>query len=453
MFRSLIAVERGFNRLLFIPAFPQPAVRDRVTDFMRRLKSLGSEVIWYDSVSWNGNLCYQNCLTEANKPFLNLGLDGLFTNYNWTRNLLRRCQSEAEDTVTSSRIFVGVDCFGRGCPGGGGLSTNIALKLILDAMLERPDRPLSVALFAPGWPFENCDLSPANGNQLYAHQLVADLDEKFWSPLAPLLSRIRGASQGFRALFRPIIPYLPTCTPSDISHPSMDLIFSTDCCTGQGPIGMLDSFGSNMSRQHLIPSCFQFSEDLDGNQEITNSLKTFTSHLSVTQFACPHLKNGAGTCLLIRSLASSPRNFLIELFSFGPGVWIARSTLVTISIGSKQCKDANLLSWVNALSHKLVPFALFIDWADCGSDPERIDLHRYPKRQKFTCNKVTLDSCQPTTWVTLHFALNDGNSSIRNDKIELYRFGLVWHFAIGKCTGDSFLLSSIRLFDSKPEDG
>ncbi|KAF7259895.1 hypothetical protein EG68_02144 [Paragonimus skrjabini miyazakii] len=333
---------------------------------MRRLKSLGSEVIWYDSVAWNGNVCYQNCLTEANKPFLDLGLDGLFTNYKWNRDLLKRSQSEAKDTVTSSRVFIGVDCFGRGCPGGGGLSTNIALKLILDAMLERPDRPLSVALFAPGWPFENCDLSPANGNQLDAHQLVADLDEKFWSPLVPLLSRIRGVSQGFRALFRPIIPYLPACAPSDNSHPSVDLILSTDCCTGQGSIGTRGAFGSNMSRQH------------------------------VTQFACPHLKNGAGTCLLIRSLAFSSRNFLIELFSFGPGTWIARSTLVTISIGSKQYEDAKLLSWVNAQSYQLVPFTLFIDWANCRSDPERIDLHRFSKRQKFTCSKAWVFSQHPS---------------------------------------------------------
>ncbi|KAF5404117.1 hypothetical protein PHET_02239 [Paragonimus heterotremus] len=412
-----------------------PVVRDRATNFMRRLKSLGSEVIWYDSVAWNGKVCYQNCLTEANKPFLDLGLDGLFTNYKWDRDLLKRCQSEAKDTVTSSRVFVGVDCFGRGCLGGGGLSTNIALKLILDVMLERPDRPLSVALFAPGWPFENCDLSPANGNQLDAHQLVADLDEKFWSPLVPLLSRIRGVSQAF--------------TSSDNSHPSVNLLLSTDCCTGQGPIGTRGAFSSNMSRQQLIPSCFEFSGDLNEDQGSTSGLKTFTSHLSVTQFACPHLKNGAGTCLLIRSLAFSSRNFLIELFSFGPGTWIARSTLVTISIGSKQCEDAKLLSWVNAPSYQLVPFTLFIDWTDCRSDPKRIDSNRFSKRQKFTCNKVTLDSCQPTTWVTLHFAVNDGISGTCNDKIELYRFGLVWHFAVGECTGDNFLLSSIRLLEFK----
>ena len=33
----------------------------------------------------------------------------------------------------SRRIFVGVDCFGRGCPGGGGFNTKEALGLILEA--------------------------------------------------------------------------------------------------------------------------------------------------------------------------------------------------------------------------------------------------------------------------------------------------------------------------------
>lgn len=44
-------------------------------------------------------------------------------------------------------MYVGVDVFGRGCPGGGGWNTREAMQMIADA-------GLSAALFAPGWVFE-----------------------------------------------------------------------------------------------------------------------------------------------------------------------------------------------------------------------------------------------------------------------------------------------------------
>lgn len=34
-------------------------------------------------------------------------------------------------------IFVGVDCFGRGCPGGGGFNTKEAIELILQASVSQ----------------------------------------------------------------------------------------------------------------------------------------------------------------------------------------------------------------------------------------------------------------------------------------------------------------------------
>lgn len=32
----------------------------------------------------------------------------------------------------STKVFVGIDCFGRGCIGGGGFGTVEALKVVLD---------------------------------------------------------------------------------------------------------------------------------------------------------------------------------------------------------------------------------------------------------------------------------------------------------------------------------
>ena len=49
--------------------------------------------------------------------------DGIFLNYNWKKDNLKKSIEEAG--VRKTDIFVGVDVFGRGCLGGGGFSTDI----------------------------------------------------------------------------------------------------------------------------------------------------------------------------------------------------------------------------------------------------------------------------------------------------------------------------------------
>ncbi|VDN96660.1 unnamed protein product [Rodentolepis nana] len=122
--------------------FENRRIFQRVLHFLKCLKSLGSEVIWYDAVTHNGHLNWQNSLTTENSAFFHADLDGIFLNYNWDPELLEFTQNHSDESM---KIFVGVDCFGRNCPGGGGFA--------------RPDRPLSVALFAPAWPFEKRQIS------------------------------------------------------------------------------------------------------------------------------------------------------------------------------------------------------------------------------------------------------------------------------------------------------
>ena len=52
-----------------------------------------SEVIWYDSVTINGELKWQNQLNELNSPYFDI-CDGIFLNYNWT-----------EEGLSSSVLF------------------------------------------------------------------------------------------------------------------------------------------------------------------------------------------------------------------------------------------------------------------------------------------------------------------------------------------------------------
>nr|CAD7455738.1 unnamed protein product [Timema tahoe] len=103
-----------------------------------------AEVIWYDSVTVNGDLKWQNELNELNRPFFEL-CDGIFLNYCWTEINLKKSVENAGSRLID--VYVGVDVFGRGCFGGGGFNTTQAVDIARQ-------HGLSVALFAPSWVHE-----------------------------------------------------------------------------------------------------------------------------------------------------------------------------------------------------------------------------------------------------------------------------------------------------------
>ena len=50
--------------------------------------------------------------------------DGIFVNYTWTEKSLELSRATAAtDRDSLDRVFVGIDVFGRGCPGGGGYNS------------------------------------------------------------------------------------------------------------------------------------------------------------------------------------------------------------------------------------------------------------------------------------------------------------------------------------------
>ncbi|XWS65802.1 hypothetical protein CRYUN_Cryun05aG0144700 [Craigia yunnanensis] len=104
----------------------------------------GSLVIWYDSVTIDGNLSYQNQLNEKNKPFFDIS-DGIFVNYFWEENYPKLSATVAGDRKFD--VYMGIDVFGRGTYGGGQWTTNVALDVI-----KKDD--VSAALYAPGWVYE-----------------------------------------------------------------------------------------------------------------------------------------------------------------------------------------------------------------------------------------------------------------------------------------------------------
>ncbi|CBZ30033.1 glycosyl hydrolase-like protein [Leishmania mexicana MHOM/GT/2001/U1103] len=127
-------------------------------------------VIWYDAITIEGKLMYQNALTARNKPFFDV-CDGIFTNYFWVPMNLTLTKTVARNRGTD--VFVGVDVFGRHMYGGGGYNTHVAVA-------EAVDRRLSVALFAPGWTMECESKGRRDGFQ--------KAEARMWSPVQKKLS-------------------------------------------------------------------------------------------------------------------------------------------------------------------------------------------------------------------------------------------------------------------------
>ncbi|XP_051143386.1 cytosolic endo-beta-N-acetylglucosaminidase 1 [Andrographis paniculata] len=123
-----------------------PNLKEFVSHLSKAMHSSlpGSLVIWYDSVTVDGDLAWQDQLNEKNKAFFDL-CDGIFTNYTWKENYPKLSGDVAGDRKFD--VYVGIDVFGRNTYGGGQWTTNVALDVI-----KKSD--VSAAIFAPGWVYE-----------------------------------------------------------------------------------------------------------------------------------------------------------------------------------------------------------------------------------------------------------------------------------------------------------
>ncbi|XP_043720204.1 cytosolic endo-beta-N-acetylglucosaminidase 1-like isoform X2 [Telopea speciosissima] len=110
----------------------------------------GSLVIWYDSVTINGHLKWQDKLNEYNKPFFDL-CDGIFVNYTWKANYPKLSAAAAGER--KSDVYMGIDVFGRNTYGGGQWNSKVALDV-----LKKDGDGVSAAIFAPGWVYETKQL-------------------------------------------------------------------------------------------------------------------------------------------------------------------------------------------------------------------------------------------------------------------------------------------------------
>lgn len=141
-----------------------------------------TQIIWYDSVTRTGKLEWQNELNDMNKTFFE-DSDAIFLNYTWNNENLVNSRNKAREYCRQYDCYVGVDCYGRGCFGDGGLEgTWKAVKKILD-------NNLSVAIFAPGWTHES-KICPDDLCVRHSNDDVAD-DQKHNDCQMPYWKRIQ----------------------------------------------------------------------------------------------------------------------------------------------------------------------------------------------------------------------------------------------------------------------
>ncbi|CAN4098058.1 unnamed protein product [Withania somnifera] len=152
---SELAVALGFdgwlvNMEVSMDVRQIPNLKEFVSHLTQSMHSLvpGSLVIWYDSVTIDGNLSWQDQLNEKNKPFFDIS-DGIFVNYTWRENYPKHSAEVAGDRKFD--VYMGIDVFGRNTYGGGQWTTNVALDVI------KMDN-VSAAIFAPGWVYETKQL-------------------------------------------------------------------------------------------------------------------------------------------------------------------------------------------------------------------------------------------------------------------------------------------------------
>ncbi|KAG6375348.1 glycoside hydrolase family 85 protein [Boletus reticuloceps] len=180
-----------------------------------------AQVMWYDSVMYNGRLKYQNRLNGYNLPFF-LAADTLFTNYWWkpeTQDSMAQYVANLKRAVPGSNastdapsfvpdkalqdIYSGVDVWpGRGQYGDSGFSCYRSITYT-------SPRGFSTALFAPGWTWEAATENPEqNWNEWW------DNERKFW--LGPLnLENFTPIPDSPEGPFKPMAAFFQDLPPPD----------------------------------------------------------------------------------------------------------------------------------------------------------------------------------------------------------------------------------------------
>ncbi|KAL1601551.1 hypothetical protein SLS60_006466 [Paraconiothyrium brasiliense] len=163
---SDIARHHGFDGWLINIEKPFPGRDWELGDlgaFLRQLKELmgpSKELVWYDALTKDNKVAYQNGLNNKNIAFAaTCGV--VLTNYSWNeRNALSSKEVALKNGLPVEKVYFGIDVWAQntvdfGLPRvtypevkGGGTNTGIAVSKLAEI-------GLSAGVFAPAWSFEH----------------------------------------------------------------------------------------------------------------------------------------------------------------------------------------------------------------------------------------------------------------------------------------------------------
>ncbi|KAF2454544.1 glycosyl hydrolase family 85-domain-containing protein [Lineolata rhizophorae] len=154
----LINIEKPFPRHIWNPS-TMVRFLDQLYSDMRNVLHTNAELIWYDALTVDNRINYQNKLTKKNIPF-SQACSATLTNYKWKEQDALESKKMAEgNTVSSGQVVMGVDVWAQNArnkpkrvtyPSDNGGGTNTGLAVWKSATYK-----LSSGIFAPAWCFQH----------------------------------------------------------------------------------------------------------------------------------------------------------------------------------------------------------------------------------------------------------------------------------------------------------
>jgi len=252
-----------------------------------------SAVLWYDAVTVDGRLQWQNTLNGWNGSFFE-ACDGLFTNYHWTDKTPQQVAKVAGRRAND--VYMGVDVFGRGTFAGGGMRSHLAVA-------SAQKRGLSAALFAPGWLAEGQD-RPKDGRTMLQlqHDFWKDIENAIKCPRRtnrkaadPGPSDSNNDNESASEMNSDYDSELEVAPPEPLLRRELDTCFNQGCGRATFEKGKCVSRGSwyDLGRASLLP--------LPGGWRLFRSLdQSITTRCAFFGGSCWHVKGEVPRAAAVR---------------------------------------------------------------------------------------------------------------------------------------------------------
>lgn len=160
-----VRLENGFDGYLInVEVHAGRAMAAALEQWVAKLSQVVPVVIWYDAITTEGTLLWQNGVNDLNLPFAKAANSGIMTNYAWKAGEpTRSAGAMISCNRPASHVWKGIDVWGRGSYGGGGVTGVVeGVKATL-----KSDSGVSLAVFAPGWAWESDEAPPNAEKELW----------------------------------------------------------------------------------------------------------------------------------------------------------------------------------------------------------------------------------------------------------------------------------------------